>query len=370
MTEVRFLKSGHRHDYFLFALVVILTTAGLVILASASSDLGRIRFNDSYYYLKHQLLYGLSFGIAGFLVMAKVHYQYLRRAAFIMLLINIVLLALVFTTAGISAGGASRWLKLGPLAFQPSELLKLTFIIYLAAWLANPKVNRIQNLREGFIPFFIVSGILAVLLILQPATSTVVILLLTGLTIYFVSGVRLRYVASAVLIGLVGLGLVIWRTPYRFDRILTFLDPARDVQDTGYQINQALMTIGSGGFLGVGYGKSTSKVNYLPAPLDDSIFAVAAQELGFVGAGSLVVLFGTFVFRLLRIAQGLRDRFGRLILVGFATIVALQSLVNMAAVSGLIPLTGVPLPFISYGGTALAVFLTMSGIAVNISKYA
>ncbi|MFH1246344.1 MAG: FtsW/RodA/SpoVE family cell cycle protein, partial [Candidatus Liptonbacteria bacterium] len=150
---------------------------------------------------------------------------------------------------------------------------------------------------------------------------------------------------------------------------MNFMHPEKDTQGSAYQINQALITIGSGNLWGVGYGQSTSKVNYLPAPLDDSIFAVAAQELGFVGAASMVILFGMLVFRLLYIARRTRDKYGHLLLIGFASIIALQSLVNMCAISGILPLTGVPLPFISYGGTALSAFLTMMGISANISRY-
>ena len=362
-------KSSHRPDYFLLAVIFLLTIAGLVILASASSELGKIRFNDSYYYLKHQLTNGFLLGAIGFFVAYKLYYQRYRKLSLLFLLVNIIFLGLLFTSLGVTAGGASRWLRLGPLVFQPAEILKLTFLIYLAAWLANARMNRIKNFAGGALPFFIICGIVAGLLILQPATSTVVILIASGLIMYFVSGVPLKHIALICLIGAIGFGLVIWRTPYRLQRILDFLDPSRDLQGTGYQGNQAVIAIGSGSIWGMGYGQSPSKVSYLPAPLDDSIFAIAAQELGFVGAASLVILFAILIFRLLWIARRTRDKFGHLLLIGFASIIALQSLVNMGAISGLIPLTGIPLPFVSYGGTALAVFLTMGGVAANVSKY-
>jgi cell division protein FtsW len=368
MTE-RAIKTGHRPDYFLLALVVLLTIAGLTILASASSELGRIKFGDSYYFLKHQLTFGLLVGCIGFIVGYKIHYQLYRKLAFVMLLVNVIFLALVFTGLGVSGGGATRWLALGPVVFQPSELLKLTFIIFIAAWLTNPRMNRAKGLAEGFLPFFLICGFIATLLILQPATSTVVILISSGLVMYFASGAKLRYFLLAGAIGAICFGLIIWSTPYRLQRIMTFLNPDSDRQGSGYQMNQALIAIGSGGIWGVGYGQSTTKVNSLPTPADDSIFAVAAQELGFIGASSIVILFGILVFRLLWIGKNMRDRFGQIMLVGFASIIGFQSLVNMGAISGLFPLTGVPLPFISYGGTALAVFLTMSGISLNMSKY-
>ncbi len=366
---VRPSKIGHRPDYFLLALIFILTVFGLVILASASSELGKIKFNDSYYYLKHQIFNGLFPGIVGFLIAYFLSYRYYRKPAFLLLLANLILLGLVFTSLGVRAGGASRWLAFGPITFQPAELLKLTFIIYLAAWLANPKVDRLRNISTGLIPFFIICGLVAAFLVSQPAISMVVILLGSGLVIYFISGARFSHIILAIVLGIVALGAIIWLTGYRLERIATFFNPQADPEHSGYQINQALMTIGSGKLWGLGYGQSTTKVNTLPEPIGDSIFAIVGQELGFIGAASLAILFALLAFRLLWIAKKHRDRFGQLILAGFATIIIFQSLMHMGAISGLIPLTGVPLPFVSYGGTALAVFLTMSGIAINISKY-
>ncbi len=363
-------KKGHRPDYFLISIIFLLTIAGLVILASASSEIGRIKFNDSYYYLKHQIMYGLFIGLIGFFATFTVYYQRYRKIAFLLLLLSLGLLALVFTQFGVAAGGASRWLKFGPIIFQPAELVKLTFILYLAAWLSNPKMNRSEDFLTGFLPFLAVSGFIGALLLLQPATTTVVILLGTGVIIYFSSGAKIKHILAVALFAIAALGLIIWITPYRLQRITTFLNSSNDKSGTGYQINQSLIAIGSGGLWGIGYGRSTSKISYLPAPIGDSIFAVAAEELGFIGAGVLITMFGILVFRLFWIAKGLRDKFGQLILVGFGSLIALQSLINMGALSGFLPLTGVPLPFISYGGTALAVFLTLSGIAVNVSKYA
>jgi len=363
-------KIGHHPDYFLLALIFVLVVFGLAMLASASSDLGKVKFNDSYYYLKHQICYGLSVGLLGFFAGYLVYYQRLRKLAFPLLIISLVALSLVFTKLGIKVGNANRWLRIGPLSFQPAEIMKLTFIIYLAAWLSNPKIKRVGNISEGLLPFILISGFVATLLILQPATSTVAIILSAGLIVYLLSGAKLKHVLAIIFLGIVGFGLVTYATPYRRARILGFLNSGRDALGQNYHINQALIAIGSGGLTGVGYGQSVTKLNYLPAPIDDSIFAVIAEELGFVGAGGLVILFAALVFRLFWLARKTRDNFGRLILIGFGTIVALQSLVNMAAISGLIPLTGVPLPFISYGGTALAVFLTMMGVAANVSKYA
>lgn len=362
------LRSGGRPDYFLMALLAILLLGGLLILASASSDLGKIKFNDSYYYLKHQILYGATLGLFGFFIGYFLKYQDFKKISLILLLINLGLLVLVFTPLGVSSGGASRWLQLGPLRFQPAELLKLTFILYISAWFAG-RTNRATNFYKGFLPFLIVCGVTAGLLFAQPATSTVVILLISAGLIYFISGAKWKFVLLSIGLAILTVASLVYFTPYRMNRIMGFLNKSSDTQGTNYHINQALIAIGSGGTFGMGYGNSTAKVSYLPAVVDDSIFAVAAQELGFAGAGTLVLLFGMLTFRLFWLAKRCRDKFGKLVLVGFGAIIAFQSIVNMGAISGLLPLTGVPLPFVSYGGTALAIFMTMGGISLNISKY-
>ncbi len=363
-------KRGGAPDYFIIALVFGLTVFGLIMLASASSELGASKFNDSYFYLKHQLIYGLAIGIIGFLFSFKIYYQNYRRLAVWLLTASLVFLVLVFTPLGLASGGAERWLKLGPLSFQPAEIIKITFIIYLAAWLTNTRANRTQSFSSGFLPFLIISGLIAGLLILEPTTGTVVIILGAALSVYFFSGAKYRYIFLTVLIGFSVLALIIYVTPYRFARLKTYLSPSQDQQGSAYQINQSLINIGTGGWLGVGYGKSTMKTNLLPAPLDDSIFSIVASELGFIGASALIIAFFLLVFRIFYLAFKTEEKFARSLLVGFGSVIFIQSFMNIASISGLLPLTGVPLPFISYGGTALAVFLTMSGIMINISKYA
>jgi cell division protein FtsW len=357
-------------DYFLMAVFAILFIFGLAMLASASSDLGKMQFNNSYYYIEHQLLYGVSIGIVGFLVAYKVNYQKWRKVAFVLLLISLVFLVLVFTPLGSLVNSTNRWLRFGPVSFQPAELMKLTYIMYLAAWLANTRFKRSTDFQSGLLPFAIVSGLIGILLILQPATSTVAILLVSGLVVYFVSGAPLKYIFGIIGVALVLVTAVIAVTPYRRARIEGFLDKSSNTQGQNYQVDQALIAIGSGGVTGVGYGQSATKASYLPAPIDDSIFAVIAEELGFIGASFLVLLFALLTFRLFWLARNMSDQFGRLLLIGFGTVIALQAFVNMASISGIIPLTGVPLPFVSYGGTALAIFITMAGITLNISKYA
>lgn len=342
---------------------------GLVMLSSASSDIGKIKFNDTYYYLKHQIYYGLGLGLLGFSLGYFLNYRMYRHIALLALFASIAALAAVFTPFGFSAGGATRWLQLGALTIQPSELLKLTFIVYLSAWLGNLKANRQKELLTGYVPFLIISGLVGLLILLQRQTSAVAILMFAALVLYFASGARLSYIFNTIFFGLIALGLVIYTTPYRFDRVMSFVKKEVDPQGSGYQLNQALIAIGSGGLTGVGYGQSTSKYNYLPESIGDSIFAVVAEELGFIGATALILAFSVVALRGIIIAKKLRDNFGRLLIIGFVSVLSVQAFIHIGANIGLIPLTGVPLPFISYGGTSLAVFLTMFGIMLNISKY-
>jgi cell division protein FtsW len=357
-----------RIDYFFISLVFLLTAFGLVMLSSASSDLGKLKFNDSYYYLKHQIFYGLSFGLLGFLVAANVYYRRWEKWTLIFLIISLVLLILVFSPLGFTAGGAKRWLAVGKFTFQPSEIIKLSFLIYLAAWLSRDK-KRARSFVGGFLPFLLFLGVIAGILLVQRSTSTTFIILATTILVYFISGARIRFILAIIFLGLLFSSLIVSFTNYRLERIMTFLNPQADPLGRGYHLNQTLQAIGSGKLWGRGYGQSTTKIYYLPEPIGDSIFAVIAEELGFIGAASLIIAFFLLIWRSFLIANRNPDNFAKLLATGFGLIIGLQVFVHIAALSGLIPLTGVPLPFISYGGTALAVSLTMAGVIANISKY-
>ncbi len=355
-------------DYIVFVSAGLLIIFGLAALASASSDLGELKFGDAYYYLKHQVFYGLSLGLIGFWVGRTLNYRIYKRFAPIFLILSLLALVLVFSPFGITAGGAQRWIQLGPVTIQPSELLKLFFVGYLAAWLSSTKRERQKSVGEGFLPFLIISGIIAVMLLLQRSTSAAAILMVASLTIYFISGARKKYVLALIMLGLVSFAGVIMATDYRRERILSYFRPEAASEESTYQGRQALITIGSGGFTGVGYGQSASK-NYLPERIGDSIFAIIAEEFGLVGSLAVISLFFVLAARMFILAKRAGDQFGKLLLVGFAAIIAFQTFVHIGANSGLIPLTGVPLPFISFGGTALAVFMTMIGVTLNISKH-
>ncbi len=355
-------------DYLILFCLVFLVVLGLIMLASSSSYLGQTKFGDSLFYLKHQIYYGLLPGLVGFLFGFLFYYRHWEKLAIILLLVNIVFLILIFTPLGLSAGGAERWLYLGPIRFQPAELLKLTFIIYLATWLSS-HMERRKNFWQGFVPFLVLSGVVSALVLMQPATTIVVILMLTALAVYFVSGAKLKYILGVILIGMLILAAVVYITPYRWQRVTNFLNPQANPQTGGYHLNQALIAIGSGGLTGVGYGESTTKIGYLPEPIGDSIFAVIGEELGFVGSMAVLTVFFIFILKIFLLAKKSRDHFARFLLVGFGTLLALQVFINIGAISGLLPLTGVPLPFISYGGTALATLLTIGGVITNISRY-
>ncbi len=364
-------RRGHQPDYVVITLVFLIVVFGLVMLASASSGLAQKRTGDSYFYVKQQMLKGLLPGVIFFIIGLFIPYKKYQKIGALFMVASIGLPLLVFTPLGISANNAQRWVEVGPLSFQPSEILKLTFVLYLAAWLAASRSKRTHDLFEGFLPFLLVSGLIAGILVMQPATSTVAILVAAGLAIFFAAGGRSLYIIGAIVVGIAAIAALIFISgpdSYRAKRILTYINPTSDELGKGFHVNEALTTIGAGQITGMGYGEAITKRS-LPAAMDDSIFAVIAGEFGFIGAGSLIAVFGFLVFRIFWLAYKTEDRFGQLILVGFGTIIFLQSFVNIGAISGLLPLTGVPLPFVSYGGTALVVFLGMTGIITNISRY-
>ena len=355
-------------DYVFMAVTLFLLVFGLIMLTSASSDLGRARFGDSYYYLKHQLVYGVGAGFLGFIVGYFIYYRVWEKISVVLLALSLISLILVFTPIGFEAYGAERWLNIFGVTIQPGELLKLTFLIYLASWIGKNTL-RSKSFSKGFLPFIFLVGVVIALLLAQPATSTAAIIFIASVLMYFSGGAKLKFIFLGGAVCIATLTLIVYLTPYRLSRITSFLDKNIDELGSTYHINQALNAIGSGGIAGVGFGQSTTKLKYLPEPISDSIFAVVGEELGFIGSLALVLLFLFFIMRGFRIAKNAPDKFSQLLVIGFTSLIGIQAFVNMAAISGVIPLTGVPLPFISFGGTALAVFLTMSGIIANISKY-
>jgi len=358
----------HQPDYIILACVAFLILFGFVMLSSASANLGQSKLGDNYFYLRHQFIYGFLIGLVIFFVTSKIYYGVYEKLALPFLILSIILLLLIFSPLGIRAGGALRWLTFGPFTVQPSELLKIASIIYFAAWLSGDN-DRQKTLLKGFLPFIAVLAGIGAILLKQSSTSTFAIIMATACVVYFASGARLSYLLGAFAVGILGLLIVIFLTPYRLNRITTYLNPGANQEGASYHINQALIAIGSGGLTGVGFGQSTTKISYLPEPIGDSIFAVIAEELGFIGATTVIILFAVLVIRILMLALRTEHKFGRLILVGFGSLIGMQAFINIAAISGLIPLTGMPLPFISYGSSALVSLMAGIGIVANISSY-
>lgn len=339
------------------------------MISSAGIIYAQTRFGDGYYFFKRQLIFGIFPGMIALYLFQKIDYQFWKKIALPFFFLSVIFLLLVFIPGiGSKVYGASRWISLGPFSFQPSEMTKLSIILYLAAWLESKGGEKIRDLYEGVLPFLGILGLVGLLIIKQPDTGTLGVIVLTSFSIFFLSGARFSHLFSMGTFGLFALWILIKLEPYRFDRILAFKNPSLDPQGIGYQITQALLAVGTGGIFGVGLGNSRQKFNYLPEPVGDSIFAIIGEELGLMGGTVLVVLFVMLAMRGLKIAKEAPDSFGRLVAAGITMWIIFQSFINIGANIALIPLTGIPLPFISYGGTSMVFLMSAIGILLNISK--
>ena len=355
-------------DRVFIVLIALLLGAGLFILGSASMGLSTRQFGQPYYYFLHQLLFGVVPGLFLMYIGAHVPYHQWKRFSLLLLLFSIVLMSLVLIPQiGFMHGGARRWLPLGSFSFQPSELLKFAFIVYLATWL-EARSSEIRSFVSGLLPFLIMSGVGALFLILHPDIGTLGVLLLAVSILFAVSGGTWRQILMMVILGAIVLGVLAYLEPYRMKRFVTFIWPSFDPQGIGYQSRQALIAIGSGGFWGRGFALSRQKFSYLPEPMGDSIFAITAEELGFIGSMAIIILYILFYLRGVFIVRLAGDVFGKLLGTGILLLVMIQAFINIAAISGLAPLTGVPLSFISYGGSALAIMMGEIGVLLNISR--
>ena len=364
------MRKYHNMDNVFLGTVFGFLFIGFFILASASMGLlARTAGADFSTIIFQQIIYGLVGCVGLYFFAFKIDYKILRRFAFPLLIFGLVITSLVFLPkVGFSHGGASRWISVGPFFFQPSEFLKLGIIVYLAAWISSKKRN-IADFKAGFLPF---AGILAAagfLLVLQRDMGTLGVVVISGVALFFLGGGKIRH----LLVGLAIVGIVfaslVYFEPYRMKRITVFLDPSYDPQGAGYQLRQSLIAIGAGGISGKGFGMSAQKFTYLPEPVSDSIFAVFAEEFGFVGSLSLLGLFLFFLYKGFSISIRAPDDFGRLLGAGIVIMIIVQSLINVAAMSGIFPLTGIPLVFVSKGGSSLIAALVEAGILLNISKY-
>jgi cell division protein FtsW len=362
-------KTGQQKpDIPLLVFVFLWILLGFLILLGVSLTVSLKFYNNSWHFFIHQMLFGYLPGGLLFVIAYKINLAWLKKICLPVLLATLTFITLaLMPKIGILLGGAKRWITLGPITFQPSEFLKLAFIIYLAAWLdKNRKVSK--DTFQVFIPFLVILGIICALFIAQPDISTLGTIIAVTLIIYFTAGTPICHTIALLLIGAGGLAILIKSAPYRLGRLLVFLRPDLHPLGIGYQIKQSLIAVGSGGILGAGLGLSVQKAGFLPQPMTDSIFAIFAEEAGFVGTIFFVLLILVFAWRGFKIAKKCSDDFLRLTMIGITSWFVIQSFINIGAIIGILPLTGIPLPFVSYGSSHLIIELIAVGILLNISK--
>jgi len=360
---------GKGVDRTLLAIILLLVVGGFFIFSSASLGLlarEGARFSSVAF---SQIFFGIICGGVAMFLCSQIFYRNWRKYAFYIFVASVLITLCVFIPGlGMEHGGAQRWIKLGGFSFQPAEFLKIGFIIYMATWLSG--VHKVINtFKQGTLPFIGITALVGVVMLLQPDTDTFMIMAFAGTAMFITAGGSWRDVAIMALCGVALLAVLAFSRPYVMDRFTTFLHPEDDLQGSGYQINQSLIAIGSGGFNGRGFGQSIQKFEYLPEPIGDSVFAVYSEEFGFLGSALLIMLLSFFTFRGFKIASHATDLFGMLLVVGFMTIIVTQAFLNIASMVALAPLMGLPLPFISHGGTALLATLASVGIVLNVSKY-
>lgn len=360
MPKLRLKKQTKTFDKKLFILTLLLTGLGLIAVADASAPIALSSFSDKFYFVKQQAVWGV-IGLALLLLFSKVHYSLWKTFAIPLFLLSIAALILVLVP-GISAKilGARRWLVIGPISFQPSEFVKLSLAIYLA---------KVASKEKNVLAYLLPIGLAALLIMLQPDLGTTIMIAVIGLVQIFIAGIKLLHLITAGVVSFaIGFVLII-ASDYRKARLLTFLRQTQDPLGKGYHIRQILLALGAGGLFGVGLGQSRQKYLFLPEAATDSIFAVIAEEVGFVGASVLILLFAVFVYRGLKIVSRAPDKFPQILAAGLITWIGGQAFLNIASQVALVPLTGIPLPFFSYGGSSLTAVLGATGILLNISRY-
>ena len=354
---------------WLFGVAIVLLSAGVVMVYSASAIVAADRFHDPYFFLKKQVFWAL-LGAACLWLAIRLDYHRLEGLVLPLLIFAGVLLVLVLVSPlGQAINGTRRWIRLGPVSFQPAELAKLALVLYLAAFLAK-KGDVIADFRRGLLPPLAMAGLLAGLVLAQPDLGTCLTLITLTFTLLFLAGGQARHLGLILAAALPPLVVAVWAAPYRVRRIVAFLDPWSDPRGSGFQIIQSWLALGNGGIFGQGIGASRQKLFYLPESHTDFIFAILGEELGFVGAALIVCLFVVLVWRGLRIGLRAPDPFGSYLALGITVLIATQTLVNLGVVTGLLPTKGLPLPFLSFGGSALLVTMLSTGVLLNISQHA
>ena len=352
-------------DVPFFMLVLLVVCVGLIMMFSASYASALYTMNDSTYYFVKQGLIGVG-GIVGMLVISRINYQYMRLLSIPLLVAAIVLLILV-PIIGFDAGGAVRWIKVGPIQVQPSEIAKFAVIMSFSSMISVFR-EKMKTFRYGILPFAIILVLIAGLMLIQPHISGAILIVVVGGALMFVGGVHWGWFAGAIVLAFAVGYFVMTNMAHAIVRIQIWKDPFIDPQNSGYQIIQSLYAVGSGGLFGLGLGKSRQKHLYLPEQHNDFVFAIVCEELGFVGACLVMFLFALLIIRGYWIAVRARDRFGSLMVTGIITLLAVQTFLNVAVVTNLIPVTGISLPFFSYGGTSLLIQLAEMGVVLSVSR--
>lgn len=354
-------------DKVLFIAVLILSLFGVVMIYSASSIWAEYKFNDSFHYLKYQGLFFI-IGVIGMLFISKINYRlYYKNANKILLICFLLLLLVLIPGIGSIRNGSRSWFGIGSLGIQPSEAAKLGLIIFASKYLSNSN-KFLKDYKKGVFPILGVTFLFFGLIMLQPDLGTGVILVMSIIALLFIAGVNMKFFFIGGLFGLAGIVVLIIIAPYRLDRITAFLNPWSDELGTGFQIIQSLYAIGPGGLLGTGFLKSIQKHFYLPEPQTDFIFSIIAEEFGVLGAFIVVGLFTIILSRGIKIALKCKDSFAKYLSFGMIFQILFQALMNLMVVIGMIPVTGVTLPFLSYGGSSLLVSMASIGIILNISR--
>ena len=354
-------------DFWLFAIALVLVSTGVVMIYSASAIVAADRFRDPYYFLKRQVFWA-ALGCGALWIALRNDYRRIEKVVLPLLALAALLLVLVLIPGlGVSINGSRRWLRIGALSFQPAELAKLALVVYLAAFLAR-KREELDDFWHGVVPPLAVGGTLAALVLLQPDLGNAITLLVLTVGLLFLAGARASGLAMLAVPALPLAALAVWVAPYRMRRVFAFLDPWQDPRGSGFQIIQSWLAFGSGGTVGRGIGESRQKLFYLPEAHTDFIFAIVGEELGFIGASAVVLLFVALIWRGLRIGLRAADPFGAYLALGITLLVATQTLVNLGVVTGLLPTKGLPLPFLSFGGSALLVTMLGTGVLLNISQ--
>ena len=367
MSQNKYQKQ-YTPDYMLLSIILLLLIIGIVMVYSSSNVWANYKYADSFFYLKRQILFA-GVGVFAMLFIMNIQYNIWKKYAKLILIICFILLIVVkIPGIGIVRGGAQSWIGIGAFSIQPSEFMKLGLIIFLANYVSlNQKY--ITSLKKGFIPVIGLVFIAFGLIMLQPDLGTGVVLVLTCVLMIFIAGAKISHFLGLSVIGLAGFVFLIISAPYRIKRITSFLNPWEDPLGDGFQIIQSLYAIGPGGLMGVGLGESLQKYLYLPEPQTDFIFAILGEELGFIGGSITIGLFFLLFWRGIKIALEAPDQFGRFMAFGIVAMITIQVMINVSVVIGLIPVTGITLPFLSYGGSSLTLTLCSAGILLNVSRY-